>query len=343
MQKIIDKILGSLGPSLKEKGRFVKFSRQGYKSIELSRDNFKDIKNLDLKNRIAFIDGGNSEILKAANFSLQFIRVYYSVYRENKRVKSRRYEFYLLIKAKEKDNEIFYETETFGDKIINNLSFNSFDESILQGKNRASVSFLGNIARRFAELSVIKMVIDELNKDDVIVLDGDLEAKYTNEEIYLDGIYRKAMEKDIVVSALSKTCGLFTDKGNSVLSVLNEMSEKEEWYYTNVAEINNEKHKAEMFFIKLNKKSKYTFRFEIFNKQKDKINNVLSLLKNNSLDNVFIGYPYGLIEADRFARVSNRETEYIKTNFMVRAGKQWKTISSYLRTTNSHNILDNIG
>ena len=118
----------------------------------------------------------------------------------------------------------------------------------------------------------------------------------------------------IVICALSKTCELFTDKGNSILSLLNEIQPDKEWYYYPITKTNQ---KYEILFIKLNEKSKYIFRLDVLNKDMGKVEQVLSLLKSNSKDPVFLGYPYGLIEADRFARISNEELELLKTKFMI--------------------------
>ena len=61
-----------------------------------------------------------------------------------------------------------------------------------------------------------------------------------------------------------------------------------------------------IYVVKLNENSKKCFRVE------GQINDeVLSLLVENSKDPTFIGYPYGLIEADKFARVSNEEKDHM--------------------------------
>jgi len=49
-----------------------------------------------------------------------------------------------------------------------------------------------------------------------------------------------------------------------------------------------------------------------------------------------------LIEADRFARVTNREVEYFKTKFIVQARGGLKDIQDSLRACDAHDILDNI-
>ena len=97
-----------------------------------------------------------------------------------------------------------------------------------------------------------------------------------------------------------------------------------------------------MHIVKLNKNSRYIFKLEIFNKNKYEINEIMSILKNNSKDPVFLGYPYGLIEADQFARISNKEKDYLKTIFLAKLGKDNDKIAQYLNTLNAHNVLDSI-
>ena len=86
-----------------------------------------------------------------------------------------------------------------------------------------------------------------------------------------------------------------------------------------------------MFFIKLNKKSRHIFRFEVYKKNKFDVNEILTLLKINQ-DPVFLGYPYGLIEADKFARVTNNEKEYLKTILSLKR----------IEEKEAHEILDSI-
>jgi hypothetical protein len=267
--------------------------------------------------------------------------VYYSIYK-GKRIKSGKKEFYVLINAINQDKDIIYETQFFGlDK--DKIRFDSFDETIRQGRHRISISSIGNVIRKFVEIETAKEIINELESNDVILLDGDLKASVTNEIEHLDLLYKEAAEKKIVICALSKTSELFTEKGNALIPILNESSPDKEWYYYPLVEINNKNHKVEMYIVKLNKSSRYVFKFEIFNGVKYDKDGVLALLKSNSKDAVFLGYPYGLIEADRFARVSNKERDYLKTIFLTRLGRDNEKIAQYLNTANTHTILDSMG
>ena len=341
MQKeIIERIISSLDQSLKEKGEYVQFNDPSYKPIRISKENFHKIKGTQPNNNVAFVDGGNAEILKAPNFSLQLIRVAYTIYKENKRVESKKHESFVLINAENKGDEIIYKTEFFG---INkhSLSFDSFDTTIRQGNHRISISVIGSAIRRFMELEIATKTIDKLDSNDMMVIDGDLKSSITNETDYLEELYKKAIQKNVTLSAVSKTSELLTEKGNALMPILNEMSPEGEWYYHPLVQIDNKAHQIDMYVIKLQKNSKYAFKFEVFNKKDYKIDEVLAMLKNNSKDPVFLGYPYGLIEADKLARISNQERNYLLTILLSKI-KNKKEITNYLNTLNAHNILDSI-
>ena len=113
-------------------------------------------------------------------------------------------------------------------------------------------------------------------------------------------------------------------------------------YYFPLVENKNPLHPADIYITKLNSKSRYCFKLEVYNKIRYSINQIASLLKNNSRDPVFLGYPYGLIEADRFARVSNSETEYLRMRIKAAAGKGWEDIETSLHAVDAHSVLDNI-
>ncbi len=346
MDKIINKIISKINEKTEITEEDYPISEDNlYKPFKIEKKNFHKIEDINTENKIAFIDGGNAEILGASNFSLQLIRTYFTIYKDNKKLESGKNEFYLLISSLNEGSKIKYKTEIFNLK--NNLKlknevFDSYDKTIKQGLNRIKIMNIGNIIRRFAEIKTAENTIDLLEKRDFIVLDGDLEAGKTGEMNHFDELYKKAAEKSINVTALSKTNSLFTEKGNSIAALLNSISPIKEWFYYPVAKVNNEKHKAEMFFLKLNKNSEYVFKFEVYKENKASAAAAISLLKNNAKDPVFIGYPYGLIESDRFARISNNEKDYFKTIFISKIGKKYAKINKYLNTLNAHEILDNI-
>ncbi len=361
MQQTYDKIISLVKNNISDiTDNHIQFSDINYKPFNLDKNNFNEIKESKSKNKIAFIDGGSSEIIKSSNFSLNLIRIYYTVYQNNKRINAKKQDFYTFTHTKEIDNELFYDVELINinnknDELKNNIEIennvipnnedlllSSFDETIKQGITRASISNVSNVIRRFSELKTAINIINNLDNNDIIVLDGSLQCTFTNEKKYFEELYKKAEEKNIIISGLSKTTTLMTDKGNSIANALNKFNIQDKWFYHPIAEIKTNNHKAEMAFVKLHEKSKYIFRFEIFNEQKENINNVISLISNNAKDSVFIGYPYGLIEADRNARVSQQEKEMLLTLFSTKLGKDWEKIKESLSNVDAHEVLDNI-
>ncbi len=337
----MDKLIEEIKKDIKKKEivseEFPKFPDSSYKPIRISKDNFHILPSLDNDNKIVFIDGGNAEIIKTGDMSLSIIRIYYSIFQNNKKIRSEKKEFFTLVSAEEKENKLFYKAKIFGDNIIaqEDLTIDSLDSTIRTGNQRINISKIAGVARRFAELKSAEKVIDGLSEEDIIVLDGSLQSCITNEDRYLAELYKKAENKGVIISAISKSCSIMTNKGKSLTNALIIISPKSAWYYYPIALIESKKHIVEIFFVKLHEKSKHLLKLEIYKKQKRHIDNILSLLLRNSKDPIFPGYPFGLIDADRFARVSNNEISYYKTLICSRIGKE-------LYEKTAHDILDKI-
>ena len=346
MDDLIEELRKKISNDIVFEEEIPKFSDSKYKPYKISKDNFHPIKKTTNNAKIAFIDGGNLEVLKAADFSLNFMRVYYSVHQNNRKVTSKKEEFYALIYADNKDGEICYKTKLFSEnkEVLpseEDLAFDSFDSSLRSGQSRINISRIAGVVRRFSELKIASRVAEGMEIGDMLVLDGSLQSTITNENKYLEELFKKGLEKNILVTALSKSCTLMTDNGISLITVLNTICPEAEWYYHPVAEIESLEHKAEMFFVRFHERSRHIFRFEIYKEQKSGIGEALSLLKENSNDPIFLGYPYGLVEADKFARVSNKELEYLKTMLALKLGDAGK-LDKHLNVRNAHDILDKI-
>ncbi len=340
--EVIEKILNVVNEKYTLTETYPKFSEEGYQPHKIDIKNFQDIRKSISNKKIAFVDGGNAEIIGSANFSLNLIRVCYVIYQNNKKITSKKFEILAFIKALKENNEIYFKATFFNvnDNLkFDELSFNSLDHTLMFGINRAEISNVANALRRFVELKFAKYVAD--NKiSDFIILDGNLQCTLTNENNYLNDLYGSCSKNNVILAALSKTTSLFTENGNLLSAALSSISNNDLWFYYPIVNIKNQYHRAEMFFVKFHEKSKYVFRFEIFNKQKEKAQEVINELASNCSDPVFIGYPYGLVEADRIARVSNQEKESMRTMLLVKLRN--KNIEKYLSAVNAHEILDKI-
>lgn len=338
------------------------FSDPNYRAFPLESENFKPINPTTSDRKIAFVDGGNQEVLGAADFSVQINRVYFNVFKGQKRIQKSslptRIEFFSTTHSSFRDGEIFYDTsvfplrEEFRELLPNHLSFNSSDRTVTIGTMRADISRVASIARRFAEWTYATHVVKrELEEGDVIVLDGTLQTAFTNEAIYSNKLYEIAKSRNIIVTGLSKTSGLFTNTGLSLLGAISKLAEDSKiphplWYFP-IAEVTSTDHNAFILVMKLNSKAEYIFRYEIYREQflklnDNEINEILSQLAENSQDVSFPGYPYGLVDADCFARVATGEIEGYKALLLSEISKRgkWKKFARHIRTVDAHTILN---
>lgn len=282
--------------------------------------NAKEIAPREHNKQIAFIDGGNSELLASSGFSLQMVRISALVMKKNKKIHSEKNEFFAL--TYEKENK--YTTQIFPLKSSMHPDINDFDcldSTIRIGAQKADISSIAGITRRFAELQLAKEIISKLSKGDIILLDGSLKCKVTGEEKYMNILLNKAEEKGIIVCALSKT--------SDNAKIPNLRLDKASFCQM-----------EDMFLVKLNNSSSYCFQFEI--NDREKIAEALEQLAKNANDAIFPGYPYGLLLADQFARISGREKDYLVTMFQIKAGKLWERLKQQINTKNAHSILDSI-
>jgi NurA domain len=346
---IIDDDLGE--PHLKQ---------TGVTTYQLVKQGFETISDRKSRRRLAFVDGGNQEIIGAPNFSVQLNRVYSSIWngRQREQWKLPRVEFFSSTYSCFKQGEIHYETSVIpsaNESSIylpdaKDLSFDSLDRSLMNGNQRAGIERVGSVARRFSEWRLGLQVLEMLTEGDVLVMDGSLQSNYTNETKYTKALSMAAKNRGIILTGLSKTSTLFTTTGLSLIGAVSSLSEREHingnWYFP-VAEAKSIDHEVIITITKLNTLAERVFRFEVQRDQyaqlgKDGLDEIFSLLCQNSTDPTFPGYPYGLIDADRFARVSDDEVDYYLGLIMAhftKTGKASKFLS-HVHSGDAHDILN---
>lgn len=298
-----EKIIKSILNSISESEEDISKSIE-YKGILLSRDSIKRIELSGDSGSVGFVDGGNAELIAAPNFSLHFIRLYGVVLEGSKRVSSTEKEVYCLVRLSDGKYEAVFFPERKG--FVFNVS--EFED----------LSQVGSHVRRLLELEFAASVVS-----DVLVLDGSLYTKGPVEKELMQSL------KSRNLVGFSKTTRDVTAKGNSVVGFLNRIADFNGWYceagsYDDVV----------VYFA--NFASNYIFKIET------NCGPRFSELFMNSRDYVFPGYPYGLVLVDKFARVSNKEKEYLITMLKTKSGQNWKRIEQSVVSLNAHDILDNI-
>jgi len=301
-------------------------------SILFSASNFQTIKNQE-KGKIAFVDGGNGEIAKAADCSVQLIRVFGSIHENGKRIFKERQEFIAVITTKKTEKGLSYNIETFNSPWTFNHDFDSFDITLREGVHRASIAKIGEVVRKFAEYKMAEKMLDLLGKGDLLVKDGALENEVTFEEEYLSRLAEKAANKEVSVCGVSKTTNLLTDTGHSASVALNKMAPITKWLYSPAAETKE----SIVSFAKMHYLAQQVYRIDTNKSNLLSTEQVIALLAKESNDLAFPGYPYGLIEADLFARVSGEECEQAKLRLMNGA---FKKLKFNFESLNAHETLN---
>ncbi len=298
-----------------------------YKGLTVDKKNFHELNKKSYFNQVVFVDGGNAELFNNNSFSIQKLRIYSCVYSGKKKIFFQRKDYDSLSYI-QFNKELAYFFETFPNSI--SLKINPNDPQLKFGVNRAPLSLTADIARRFLELEEARTMCERF-PNSLIVLDGSLKPNYPNEEKFLNKLFKSAEENGCSVCSVVKTTNTLTNKLLPLTYVLDKKSNKELWFYFPIIENNNKEHKAEILFAKLNKKSKFVFKIEIYEGNINLMKEIISTLAYYSADVSFPGYPYGLIDADRFARISNDEKNVLRL-------KLSHIIPKHLRISENNNL-----
>ena len=332
------------------------------RSNPLNSSSIRIIGNSKSNKKLAFVDGGNQELLGAPNFSIQFNRIYSSIWEKNHKLHNDlpRVEYYSSTIANYSHGDISYNTDLFcsNDSFSKflpsktHLAINSSDRSIQASNGLRSIYRAASISRRFSEKILAHSIIDQLTRGDILVLDGTLKVGYPNEDKYLDRLKTEAKSKGILLTGLSKSSTLLTTTGLSLFGALNTLSKKSNMngpWYIELAESIHKSHDAQIFGVKLNDISDRIFRFEIDRDQfsmleENEILEIFSIIADNSVDPSFPGYPYGLIDADRFARVPYKEIDYHRNMLMsqIHESKELENFVEHIYSVDTHDRINDI-
>ncbi|RNJ80258.1 MAG: DNA double-strand break repair nuclease NurA [Nitrosopumilus sp. H8] len=310
--------------------------------------------------KTAFVDGGDGILEESPNFLITINRIYFSLFCGKSRIKPRgksRVQFFSYVTSSVTMNQkasINYNTRLFpyseSDREYlpkeSDLTSNSDSTAVLQG------SRINSLSRSFAEWRLaLRVVKEELEAGDVIVMDGSLQTSFKNESSYTEELYKEAVKKGVIVCGLSKTSRLVTESGEPLLARISEIAKnvKYDRWYVRVAEETSPDNKGYVLAVKLHPKSQYVYRFEILREQfkkmnQDEIGMVLGSLAENSNDVAMPGYPYGLIDADRFAQVRYNELgmyrSYLRSEMMRHPGG--KKMLKYSTANQAHDHLNGV-
>lgn len=301
----------------------------GKHRVPLGKEHFKllaaDHKPLTAGNvKLGFVDSGSGDVFKTPAAHLSFFRLYASVFQGNKRMKSLLKELFIFISGTKKEGLVF-EAKVFnreGDELAV-FDFDAFDPYLSSKSRRVETPAVLGVIRRVLEIRLCAEIANDLDRDDCVVRDGDLEASHPYVQEALVKLSTRALEKNIHILGLSKTSTLTTDAGVSALAALHNIAPGGRWVYDAGLPVR---------FVRLHERSKYIFRLDAMTKAPP-----LDALAANSVDLAFLGYPFGLLDADKFAQVTKSEAKELQLRFAMHSKEVLGVVE---RAVDAHDILD---
>ncbi|MBN1386283.1 DNA double-strand break repair nuclease NurA [Candidatus Woesearchaeota archaeon] len=291
--------------------------------------NFRTIEKITGKEISCFVDGGNLDIIRSNSINLQLVRACGAVFEGNVRKDIIKEEFFVLTRTEIEGEDMRYIAKCYG-TFNEEFIFDAYEPTLREGNFRVEISKIGETVRRYFEVIFMSKIIERIPGMAYLVRDGKLRAEIVGEEKHCSTLLSRADEKGIILAGVAKTNSIITDHGIPASSALIKRAPPGRWQYL------LESGRISSHMAKLNENSRHVLYVE-------STDDAFSMLAENSSDAAFPGYPYGLVMADRMARVSFNEGEYYKTRLMAEMGKDWERIKDMMTTRDAHDILDNMG
>ena len=295
------------------------FKDKRYSPVFFSEKSYHPIKE-SKQAEMVFVDGGNAFLIELPGRSVQLARTASVHLKGSGSFFKEKEEFYILSSEKNGRTSV---------RVIGR-------QGLVEEQTLGPEADPGKFCQNFRKTMELKKGLSMLGRG-TLVLDGTLMASNDEQKNILQQLRNKASETGTKIAGLSKTTSIVNSRGSSFAASL--AGKKGSWWYYPVAKIDSEFHDAELFFVKLNDSSRHVFRAEVFREQALAIPDIVAELKNNSKDLAFPGYPYGLVLADRIARVTNEEVMFFEA-FLTSRCKNSENIESELNALNAHKILD---
>ena len=365
---MVDYLAGRVGAGGADRTS-LEFVADGQKRHVVRVGNFAEIPGTDRPRRIAFVDGGNATLAEAPSFLIGMNRVYCSVFQGERRrrlARPPRIEFLSCVTAGGRRpaspspsvEKGAYSTRLFARNAADRDRLPADDDLDVSSEDArgsgASRDMLLAMPRRMAEWAVAGSVIDgELNAGDMLVMDGTLQTRSKRETKFVAPICKKAVEKGVVLCGLAKTSTLVTTDNLPLIGRASELAEEaglggRRWF-VGVCDRATANDMGYTYIARFHEKSRYVFRFGMLSEQHAGMSgaeavSVLASIAANSRDISMPGYPYGAIDADRFAKVRNREAamhrNMLDAELAGRPGGE--KIAAQIRSMSMHQALNRV-
>lgn len=351
----LDELLNQLGSEIVATSHDdVVMTTSSRSGLPLEPSRFRKISLTNTPKKMAFVDGGNGLVAEAPAFIISLNRLYYTLFRGRVRIDPShisRVEFFsLTTRPVSSEGRLRYSTTLFTHK-EQHKSFMPHPtdvDSNVRGDSLYIDKTMRTRARNLGEWRMAERVAHILDEGDVLVVDGSLVTYDKTESQYAQAAFDAAKKRGVIVCGLSKTSQLRTRSGEPLMARVMKIAESTGYdvWSVGVAEEISAHDRGFVMAVKLHPKSPLAYRFEILREQFDDVDldSLLGSLAVNSQDGSYPGYPYGLIDADRFARVRNSDIQICRGRLasMMRINPDLSQIETAIQYASAHNHLNRV-
>lgn len=311
-----------------------------YDTYPLSKDNIQGFDLKDSERKVCSIDGGNNTIFRSPSDSVHLLRIYFNLFKTKNRVDNfSPFTGFLLSRLEGEKIKVDLHPIKNDDLPFKSTRFEIDRDEVENGKT----SNASHTIRKYLEWDALKYAVEEhLDEGDIVIRDGVLQISEEKEKKYAKRAYQTVEENKVNLVGLSKTSSLLTTKGYPLIAAVSSLareSDKNRWYYHPITENSNPDHKGDIHIVKYHPSSNYAFRTEFYRGQDTPVKDILGTLSAQACDPTFLGYPYCLVDADKKARVTDEEIEYLRN---MGKDKMKKTVKDKINTLNAHDRLSEL-
>ena len=297
--------------------------------ITISDSDFRPIPHTDSPAAAAYVDGGNAVICRTPMFVASVNRVYCCAFRGRNRLEPAppRVQFLTLMRNVPTDGGMRRKFDTFteGDQHDTYVPGVDSVEAAAAAIEDGGEHRLHALARGMAEWRMAAAAARMMGEGDLVVTDGALSAWGETEVSMMLDARNEARRNGAILCGLSKTTDLLTGSGRPLANHAMEHGPEGTWYLPLGDVWGNADADADTpgtFIVKLHPVSQYVYRLDVDADALGRIGRggaerLMASLAANSRDVHIPGYPYGLVDANRYAPVRNDEAarygEYLRS------------------------------
>lgn len=300
----------------------------------LDEFSFKEIGDINFDKKVSAVDGGSATVVKGRSFFIGIFRAGYVVFENGKRVE-------------QKISPLKLETISLGNIVekYKNAYFSVVGEIPFE---TPGIDKILDRLRLFEEWRLVFELLDKLNPNDIILIDGSLRASIVPPYSLLSSAVKKAKEKKIHLIGITKSSTLYWGKKAPLIPMVvkkaKEICGNKRWYcrlsdYD--LSLKNPNWFGIIYVAKFKKASEYAFRVDVNREDEVSPDLLFSTLSKFCSDPSVLGYPYPLTAIHNMVRIRFSEVEDIRYWLQQKALQKGISSSDWdLLFTDFHKVLN---